>query len=256
MQPYELFEILARTTWNSVGRSYRLHIQLGEDSITSVNLSAIASHKSKCVVVEDTRVDESTKGCDFELWVGSAFLGWNRYAIQAKKIEPKSSRYSQLNHQVGARRQIDILETYARLNHAASLYCFFNNSGKPYTWSCNLDEEMEQLGCSVTPSALVRKALGVHGARNFTWMHKSSSTLPWRCLVRCPDLICKTQTTRVGWQPRNEYWHATLPPEMKRLQEIRSAEAVDEPTHLFHPDSALRPTWIGVIDLSEPPSRA
>lgn len=239
-----------------MGRSFRQRIQLGEDAITSVNLSAIASHNSKCVVVEDTRVDESIKGCDFELWIGSDFLGWNRYAIQAKKIDPTSSRYTQLNHKVGNTHQIDILETYAKLNRAASLYCFFNSSTKPYTWSCNLKEEKEQLGCSVTPSGVVRTAIGLHGARNFTWIHNSPSTLPWRCLVRCPELIDKKLPQRVGWQPRADYSHKTLPSEMKRLQEIRSIEAVDNPTHLYHLDSPLRPSWIGVIDLSESPSGA
>ena len=256
MHSHELFEVLARTTWNYVGRSFRLHIQLGEDSITSVNLSAIASHKSRCVVVEDTRVAESVKGCDFELWVGSAFLGWNRYAIQAKKIEPKSSRYSQLNHKVGARRQIDILESYAKLNRAASLYCFFNNSGNPYSWSCNLEEETEQLGCSVTPSGVVRTAISKHGARNFTWIHSSPSTLPWRCLVRCPELIGKARTARTGWPAHQDYWHAKLPPQMKKLQETRAIEAVDNPMQLFNEDSPLRPSWIGVIDLSELPDVA
>ncbi len=256
MRSHELFEVLARTTWISVGRSFGQRIQLGEDAITSVNLIAIASHKSKCVVVEDTRVHESIKGCDFELWVGSAFLGWNRYAIQAKKIDPASSRYAQLNHKVGKTRQIDLLETYAKLNRAASLYCFFNNSTKPYTWSCNLEEEKEQLGCSVTPSGVVRTAIGKRGARNFTWVHNSPSTLPWRCLVRCPELFDRELPPRVGWQPRVDYWHSTLPPEMTRLQETRSTEALDNPTHLYHPDSPLRPSWIGVIDVSVSPSGA
>ena len=256
MQPYELFEILARTTWNSVNRCHRLRIQLGEDSITSVNLSAIASHKTKCVVVEDTRVNEATRGCDFELWVGSSRLGWARYAIQAKKINPNTNRYGKLGHKVGGTLQIDILDRYATANRAAPIYCFFNSSLDAYSWSCKLADEREQLGCTVTPSHIVRRSLNIRGARNFSSMHHSVETLPWRCLVRCPQLIGSSPNQRKGWLPRSSYRHASLPIEMKLLQERRSMAALDNPLTLYSPDSPLRPAWVGVIDISDSESGA
>lgn len=78
MNDYELFEILASMTWRALERASRNRIQYGEDAITSVNLNALASSNRLGVVVEDTRVDEASKGCDFEFWIGNNASGWAR----------------------------------------------------------------------------------------------------------------------------------------------------------------------------------
>lgn len=186
MHPSALLELLASTTWRTINRSARNRIQYGEDEITSVNLNALASSPDQTVVVEDTRVDEATKGCDFEFWIGSDHLGWARYAIQAKKISLPTSSYSKLGHKVGSSLQVDVLDSYAVANRAAPLYCFYNYSTKDHGWNCNLPKESEQLGCSVTPSSVVRAHLSIRGARSFQAIHANKATLPWRCLVRCP----------------------------------------------------------------------
>lgn len=90
MRAVELFELLAATTWRTIHRASRNRISFGEDAITSINLNAIAS-LNDCVVVEDSRVDEAHKGCDFEMWIGSHANGWKRYAVQAKKITISTS---------------------------------------------------------------------------------------------------------------------------------------------------------------------
>ena len=253
MQFHELLETLARTTWKTIKSCSNAGIQLGEDAITSWNLTSIALHESGSVVVEDTRVNESTKGCDFELWVGSVSTGWNRYAIQAKKISPKTGQYSRLNHKVNGLPQIKILESYAKSNRAASLYCFFNNCASPSTWSCTLPDEKEQLGCSVAPSKLVLEAINTRGARNFSWIHNSASTatLPWRCLVRCPSLVNRGKSPLRGWPAPDTYWHAALPTALRRLQELRTIEAITDSSAVLNNGAKLRPAWIGIIDVSE-----
>ncbi len=164
MKPYEFFEMLAGATWRSIERFSRNRIHLGEDAITSINLDALAMAAPSCVLYEDTRVTESTKGCDFELWIGSDSEGWRRYAVQAKKID-SSGRYASLGHKVGGTPQIDILEKYATANRALPIYCFYNNSQKPFSWNCPLPTQREQLGCSVAPSQVVRDALSRRGGR-------------------------------------------------------------------------------------------
>lgn len=184
MQPYELFEVLAEKTWRSIERFSRNSIHLGEDAITSLNLDALASARPAFVFAEDTRSDESTKGCDFEMWIGSDSVGWRRYAVQAKKLQISSGRYTSLAHEVGGTPQIDILESYAAANRALPIYCFYNRSNKAYQWNCSLPNCAEQLGCSVTPLGVARSALAKHGGRNFSFVHAQVETLPWRCLVR------------------------------------------------------------------------
>ncbi len=71
---------------------------------------------------------ESVKGTDWEWWIGNRTHGYLRYAVQAKKLDAKTNRYSSLNHKVGVGSktlfQHDILEKYAHVNQAIPLYAF------------------------------------------------------------------------------------------------------------------------------------
>ena len=253
MTASELFAILARSTWRTIARTHRNRVAFGEDAITSYNLDALSS-PGVGVVVEDTRVNEATKGCDFELWVGSDTLSWSRYAMQAKKISVASASYLKLNHKVGKRYQIDVLASYASANRATPLYCFYNHSSKAHAWNCNLQPpEVEQLGCSVTPLYVVRTALKTRGGRTFTWIHQRPETLPWRCLVHCPAFIHPMpRAAHPGWPLRDQYLHDRLPQSLRRLQESRDAQAIVDAPDLFSRNVDLRPGFIGVIELALP----
>lgn len=249
MKPYELFEVLAGKTWRSIERFSRNRIHLGEDAITSNNLDALASAGPACVFLEDTRADESTKGCDFELWIGSSQMGWRRYAVQAKKIQISSSRYASLAYEVAGTPQIDILDAYADANRALAIYCFYNNSTSPYEWNCNLSPELEQLGCSVTPSSVVRAAIGKHGARNYTYIHSQRQTLPWRCLVRCPSFVSNTARGHVGWPSIEENFYPQLPAALRRLRAQAGQISFQDCPDLFNSNNRFRPLWIGIVDV-------
>jgi hypothetical protein len=251
MKPFELFEVLAGKTWRSIDRFSRNRIHLGEDAITSNNLDALASAAPSCIFIEDTRAQESTKGCDFELWIGSAYLGWRRYAVQAKKIQASSGRYSCLAHQVAGIRQIDILDAYARANRAFPTYCFYNHSIKGYKWNCNRPVEVEQLGCSVTPSSIVRAALAKHGARNFTYMHSQPATLPWRCLLRCPNFIARAPLAHPGWSGLADCVYPSLPAALQHVRLQGGPFSFQDQPELFSSNSHLRPQWIGIVDVGD-----
>lgn len=250
MTAAELFEVIARSTWRTIARTYRKRIVFGEDAITSYNLDTLTS-SSVGVAVEDTRVNEATKGCDFELWVGSDVLGWSRYAIQAKKISVASASYSKLSHKVGTKYQIDVLASYANANRAAPLYCFYNHSSNPYRWNCNLQLDVEQLGCSVTPIDVVRTAIATRGARTFSWIHQRPETLPWRCLVHCPIFTqpMSSPVAHVGWPSRDQYSHKKLPASLRRLQETQDAQSLRDAPEVFSRNADLRPGWVVLIDL-------
>ena len=47
---------------------------------------------------------------------------------------------------------------------------------------------MEELGCTLTPSANIRKSLEIWGTRSFDPVHSYPDTIPWRCLATCPRI--------------------------------------------------------------------
>lgn len=170
-------------------------MRLGEEAITNLLLLDLFEQGSRVFHFKQTsRPEESMSGVDFELWIGSRIKGWLRFAIQAKKIDvkTKTGRYSSLAYKPenSNRKQIDLLEDYARVKHAAPLYCLYNHTAdaKREHWHCCTEPaDLEELGCTVTPSINIRNAINERGTRKFDNIHKNESTFPLKCLV-CPKV--------------------------------------------------------------------
>lgn len=171
-------------------------MRLGEEAITNLLLLDLFEQGSRVFHFKQTsRPEESISGVDFELWIGSRIKGWLRFAIQAKKIDvkTKTGRYSSLKHETpSGEQQIDLLENYARVNCAAPLYCLYNHTAdatEPDHWHCCTEPaDLKELGCTVTPSRNISKAIDEWGGRNFTSIHKNEGSLPLKCLL-CPKRI-------------------------------------------------------------------
>ncbi len=116
--------------------------------------------------------------------------GMVRFAIQAKKLDLRTDRYSSLTQGNSNGPQIELLEEYARLNRAAPLYCLYNHTDGADEfehWHCCTEPvDLKELGCTVTPLSNIGTAIGEWGGKNFDCIHKNKSTLPWKCLVSCP----------------------------------------------------------------------
>ena len=250
VHPEQLFELLAATTWRTIERASGRQIIYGEDAITSVNLLILSEGGNGTYAVEDVRVDEAKKGCDFELWIGSAADGWRRFAVQAKKVQLSTGAYSKLGYRTGGALQLDVLESYARANRARPLYCLYNFSLVPGAWHCGLPNEQRQLGCSVASSSAVRIALGQRGGKSFSAVHAHKDTLPWRCLVRCGSVsaaACSGGGVRSDPDWPNEY--DRLPVQLSRFMLNGGDASVRDLGGLFSYDCDYRPRWVAVIDL-------
>lgn len=251
-----IFEILALATWDILGNAYHNRIAYSEDAITSSNLLILKNERYRQLVVDDTRVDESNKGCDFEFWVGSDIstrgFGWHRYAIQAKKLSVSNDRYNSLAHKVGGRLQIDILADYAQANNAIPLYCLFNHSlcHQSIRPACCMIRNIKELGCSITPLSTVRVSLNTRGARTFNWFHSRPETLPWSCLLRCPKLSSYWPASSTGFDFEKTAY-TSLPDGLRQLVDgdITAAQLIN--SNLFSSNVALWPSFIGVLNTSE-----
>ena len=244
-----LFEKLAFTTWDAIGNAFEHRISYGEDAITSINLLALKNASFPNLAIVDTRPSESTKGCDFEFWIGNKDSGWFRYAIQAKKISVSSERYDTLNHHVGTERQIDILKIYAEANNAIPLYCLYNfskSTKKPST-SCPKFKNIKEFGCSVTPLSTAKLAIKTRGARNFKWFHDRKETLPWSCLVRCTQILKHWPKEMIGIKYEDAF-HKVLPSALSRLLNHPDEPLQFVDTNVFSNQTQYRPKWIGVVN--------
>jgi hypothetical protein len=249
VQAHELFEILANKTWRSIGRCGKNKIHLGEDALTTINLDAIASARFTRVLVEDTRAQESKKGCDFELWLGNQINGWRRYAVQAKKIQLSDERYAALTHRVNGKLQIDILEEYSNANHAIPIYALYSNSDEPYNWHCSLPNERGQLGIGIVSALDIRSAINTFGHKSFFALHNFYTVFPWRCLIRCENNDCNQSPK--PWDSKKNKVYDRLPTELHSLHEKGETDLSVLQGKLFSEEFDLRPEWIAVIDTSK-----
>lgn len=196
--------------WERLENSKRFGITQGEETLTDNLLLYLASQSLSSIRIIQTPKDkESIKGTDWEWWIGNRATGYLRYAVQAKKLDLKTGRYSSLNHKVGkgssAEFQHDILEWYAKANNAIPLYAFYNHidaPNLPKNWNCPLPIEHSKLGCTVTPLANVKKAISNRGWRTFDRMHAFPETVPLRCLAECPNIAFLRSRNNTVYLPR------------------------------------------------------
>ena len=205
IQPFngldELFANQSKDIWQRLGyvrdsfksRGALGPVRFGEETITDFLMMELYVQGSMLAHFKQTsKPDEAMWGTDFELWIGSEQLGWFRLAIQAKKLDLRTDRYSSLTQGNPNGQQIDLLEQYARFNHAAPLYCLYNHADyvdeRQHWHCCTGPTDLKELGCTVTPSSNIRTAIDSWGGKNFKSVHRRKSTLPWKCLVSCPKV--------------------------------------------------------------------
>lgn len=186
-------ELIAADTWERLKLSRELQTRLGEETLTDLLvLDFVRLMGCRARLFQSTKIQESKRGTDLEIRIHA---GGNRaiaFALQAKKLN-RDERYVGFKAKVNSQKhlQLEVLENYAESVRAVPLYLLYNflcrNKLGRY-WNCSgcPDGEVEQLGCTVVPSRIIRRAGCKRGRSNFDWIHKSNHALPWRCLFNCP----------------------------------------------------------------------
>lgn len=208
------FGNLSKEMWQRLGyvkESYKSRgalgpIRFGEETITDLMMMSLYQEGFNVVIFEQTsRADESVSGTDFEFWLGSDQKGWFRFAIQAKKLDLKTGRYTHLWHENRRGEQIKLLEHYARVNKAASLYCLYNYTeevGEVGHWNrCQRYPDVEELGCTVTSSSNIQEAIDTRGAKNFRSIHRKEDSMPLGCLISCTGVASSLEAMSEGVLP-------------------------------------------------------
>jgi len=253
----QALEQLADDAWHRIHDGHQLGVTQGEESLSDHLLLQLRRiNPAGITVLKTPKNIERHKGTDWEWWIGSPQRGWIRYAVQAKKLNLRTGRYDDLAHRIGRRLQVDILRRYAAVNHAVALYCLYNYTDAsdlaPF-WRCPLPCQDSQLGCTVTPAEEVRRAIGKRGCRTFTYFHQRRRTVPWRCLVRCPQINAIHQGDRAGARVRFGHeitLHRTLPPGFLPTLNGDGGELEAFSPEYYDPTVEYYPRRIMVIDTS------
>ena len=186
-------ERIAADTWGRLKQSCEFRTRLGEVTLTDLLvLDFVRFMDGRARLFQSTNKQESRRGTDLEIRIHVEENRAIAFALQAKKLH-RDERYHELKTTVKSSNslQLEILEDYAESVCAVPLYLLYNyvcwDDLQPY-WHCRerLNEDMEQLGCTVVPSRIIRSAICKRGRSNFEWIHRSNHVLPWRCLFNCP----------------------------------------------------------------------
>ena len=276
-----VFSDISEYVWDLLHDGKKLGLSIGEETISDLILLEIARRDYSYVTIKKTTKDkESTKGTDWEWWIGSRQTGWVRYAIQAKKMDHNQYSYKKLKHEVGKNKilQHNILQQYAKDINAVPLYAFYKYPKQAELdeyWNCKRPISRKKMGITVANLEVVVSAIHKKRGRNFNSIHKVRTTYPLCCLLECigtrskyiyrnttpqqpPDVISLSYSSVI--MPENEKIElhqihendANLDyvfkgHDISRL--FKSGEAFNLKRERLYPNKAPIPTRILVIDL-------
>lgn len=184
-------ERISEDTWIRLQQSQALDVRFGEETLTDIlalDFIKLAGRR-KIKIFQIDKHEEARKGADLEIFLSIGRNTHVRYVIQAKKLYPKH-QYPHINAKAGKSGlfQIDVLEDYAGIVGAVPYYLLFNfvdNIQRTLHWHCRGQFDEKQLGCTLVPSWLVRRAISTHGCRTFDFLHSDPAALPLRCRLDC-----------------------------------------------------------------------
>lgn len=101
----------------------------------------------------------------------------------------------------------------------------------------------------MTPSSVVRKAISKGGKSTFTYIHNQPETLPWRCLVKCPNVLNQAGKPHNIWSSLLSGRYMELPIALTKFIKDAGQVSIEQERALFNHGSELRPKWIGVVDV-------
>lgn len=188
-------ERVATDTWRRLGQASALGARLGEETLTDLLVMDMLPHErtNGFRIGHPTKAQEYLCGADLLLFIRYPDGSGRRIALQAKKRYP-DGRYATLaSKDATGMPQIDKLEGFARLWGAVPVYMLYNHvDGLPANgdhWHCCQSDDAGQLGCTLVPTWLVRKAIGRRGHRTFEAIHEDEATRPWRCVFDCEKAV-------------------------------------------------------------------
>lgn len=187
-----IFQSLSQRVWNDRKEGLRLSLDPSETTISENLLLELAQkHPNQIVVQKFTAHEESrVTGADWDWWFVGKRQAWSM-RIQAKKFDVAKLTYRGIDypHTKFRKRQIASLLRSAQNDNIYPAYCFYNyeRTGQfAKGWRCVTSPVNELLmGCTIADAHIVR---GLQKRRKWTLNDILPISMPWHCLVCCPQI--------------------------------------------------------------------
>lgn len=214
----DTFRTLAFSSWDLLRVSKTANVQIGEETLTDLNVLQLRlNHPTEVVTDPLTKPEEGVEGADWEWWFTGSSGRWLGFRVQAKVIELKSDRYKELHYQ---QKKTGLYQSDTLIRRAINarpkmipIYCLYSNwSAKGYgsaggynpRWSCgSYAPAHESYGCSIMSAFAVRHMRKRRKTRDLRKLLPYME--PWHCLACCSGYSNQDLPHRV-WT----YWREVL----------------------------------------------
>jgi hypothetical protein len=183
------FRNLAFSTWNIIQRAKSVSANLGEETITDINLLNLKLNHPKEIITAFNKKAEAKNGADWEWWLTGKSRKWLGIRFQAKIINYVNDKYDSLHYQINTKStprpyQSDVLIKSALCSRAIPLYClysYWDNPSYKVLWKCgSFPMRIDSFGCSlVNAHEIVKMRKNNH--LNDLLPHM----IPWHCIICC-----------------------------------------------------------------------
>lgn len=193
----DTFRSRALWTWDTLARGRSVDCQIGEETLTDLNILELKTrHSSEIYSRTFTKHEEGWNGADWEWWFTGSSRKWIGFRVQAKVIDIRKDTFTHLHYYKkdedrGQHYQCDFLIENALQKQKSffciPLYCLYSNwvGISQFSWNCKTYYPVEEsYGCSILSAFIVRylrdeRRKSTHFKTLLNYMN------PWHCLVCC-----------------------------------------------------------------------
>ena len=187
----DTFRGRALWTWDTLARGRFVDCQIGEETLTDLNILELKiRHPSEVYSRTFTKPEEGSNGADWEWWFTGSSRKWIGFRVQAKVIDIKTNSFNHLHYQnKNSGFQCDILIREALSNSSPPripLYCLYSNWNNltQIPWRCSTYYPVEEMyGCSILSAFAVRYLRIKTQTTRLKFI--LNYLCPWHCLVCC-----------------------------------------------------------------------
>jgi len=189
----ETFRSRATWTWDLLSRARRVGTQIGEETITDLNILELRTrHPTQIYNKTFNKQEEGKNGADWEWWMTGESAKWIGFRVQAKVLDLESNEFSHLHYRKDSSSpfqcEVLIRKALTGTRRRIPLYCLYmhRKGGMVSPQRCpSFSLNPEGFGCSLLTAFAVRYLRSLSRSKSKRLPQIIPHVNPWHCLVCC-----------------------------------------------------------------------